>query len=102
MAITMTLLPDDDATAQVVHGPMDPPSLVVDSDGTRIVLRPADQPGGMTEAARFASVLAQAALTWERLCSRQLALAASADPLDVNAIIEQVTDGGRSGERWSW
>lgn len=98
MPVTVSVQPDEDMTVQVVHGPMDPPSLVISDGTTTVVLAPAGVPGGMATATDFARLLVQATLTWEQLCARQLTLASSADPFGVDDIVHRLSlDGGQSG-----
>lgn len=98
MAITVSVRPDEGTTVQVIHGPMDPPSLVLSDGATTVVLAPAGVPGGMAVAADFARQLVQAAITWEQVCVRQVTLAASADPFDVNSLVHRLgLEGGQPG-----
>jgi hypothetical protein len=98
MPLTVNVQPDQDMTVQVVHGPMDPPSLLLGNGTTTVVLAPAGVPEGMTVAADFARQLVQAVLTWEQLCARQLTLASSADPFGVDDIVARLgLDSGGSG-----
>lgn len=98
MPITVNVRPDEGTTVQVIHGPMDPPSLVVSDGATTVVLAPAGITGGMAVAADFSRLLVQAAITWEQLCVRQVTLATSADPFDVDALVQRLgLDGGQSG-----
>lgn len=96
MPVTVTVQPAEGMAVQVVHGPMDPPSLVL-SDGTvTVVLAPASVRGGMAVAAEFAKSLMHVAGIWEQVCARQVALANSADPFDVATLVQNL---GLTGEQ---
>lgn len=95
MSVLVNVQPNTATFAKFVDDGPDGPMIVIHDGTTTLWFSAAGIRGGLTAAADFARMLGRTAQQWENGCRRQLAAAASADPLGVDHLIAEQRQHGR-------